>query len=201
MADFDNEQSPQAEIVLASASPRRRDLLQALGWKLHIHPADIIEEVDPGESALQFVKRMAQEKAQAARVSLSSIPELNQLPILAADTVVEFDGEILGKAAGLKEAAAVLKRLSGQWHSVHSAFCFHKPNQIVAAQVTSEVLFRKLCKREIEAYLESGEYADKAGSYGVQGLGGALVQEVRGSYSNVIGLPIAELIEAYAKIE
>ena len=176
-----------ATLILASASPRRRELLERVGLALEVRPADVDETPLPGEPPRAYVARVARAKAQAiARPGTW---------VLAADTTVTIDGAILGKAADGAEAAAMLRRLSGRVHEVITAFTLlgdAARDEVVA----SEVAFVALDEPTIAAYVASGEWRGKAGAYAVQGIGAALVREVRGSVTNVIGLPLAEVLAA-----
>ena len=176
-----------ATLILASASPRRRELLERVGLALEVRPADVDETPLPGEPPRAYVARVARAKAQAlARPGAW---------VLAADTTVTIDGAILGKAADGAEAAAMLRRLSGRVHEVITAFTLlgdAARDEVVA----SEVAFVALDEPTIAAYVASGEWRGKAGAYAIQGIGAALVREVRGSVTNVIGLPLAEVLAA-----
>ena len=179
-----------ARLILASASPRRRILLQDLGLAFEIIEAQIEEQPHVGETARNFVLRAACDKARAvSRHHVSSW-------VLAADTVVVHDGRILGKPRDAEEALSVLLSLAGKKHLVHTAFCLENANDQVSVGriVTTEVWF-SLFSRDIAAsYVATGEPLDKAGAYGIQGCGGFLVEKINGSYSNVVGLPMAEVL-------
>lgn len=173
-------------IVLASASPRRSELLQQIGLVFTVQPADIDETPESGESAEHYVERLAREKALA--VSAKDPGTL----VLGSDTSVVLNGTILGKPAGKDEAITMLRALSGATHQVMTAVAIASGEHCESLLVTTEVRFRALADDEIEAYVASGEPMDKAGSYGIQGLGGIFVSELRGSYSAVVGLPLQE---------
>lgn len=178
------------ELILASASPRRRDFLQQLGLSFTCRPAEIVERQEAGEGPADFVARLAREKAG---VIAAGSPDAW---VLAADTVVVLDGRILGKPRDAAEARAMLGELAGRWHQVWTGFailCQARAVQVERA-VTTEVSFAGLAPELIAAYVATGEPLDKAGAYGIQGRGGCLVEEVRGSYSNVVGLPLAEVV-------
>ncbi|MCM0612699.1 septum formation inhibitor Maf [Marinobacter sediminum] len=175
-----------APIVLASASPRRSELLQQIGLVFTVQPADIDETPESGESAEHYVERLAREKALAV-----SAKEPGTL-VLGSDTSVVLNGTILGKPAGKDEAITMLRALSGATHQVMTAVAIASGEHCESLLVTTEVRFRALADDEIEAYVASGEPMDKAGSYGIQGLGGIFVSELRGSYSAVVGLPLQE---------
>ena len=175
-------------LILASASPRRSELLTQLGVQFRVHPADIDESVLAGEAPVDYVTRMAGEKAERV-ASLYSDPGH---AVLAADTTVVIDGDVLGKPADLSDGLAMLARLSGREHEVTTAICLIFDGEVTARRVTTRVQFARLTRAESEAYLATDEPWDKAGGYGVQGLAGAFVQRIDGSYSNVVGLPLHE---------
>lgn len=174
---------------LASASPRRRALLSWATIPVEVHPADIDESRPVGLDPVAHAARLATLKAQTA-------PDLRVA--LGADTVVHQGDRIFEKPSDRTEAHAHLLALSGQWHEVTTGVCVKRPGQLQPFTVTTAVRFRTLAEAEILAYLETGEADDKAGAYGIQGIGGALVAEVRGSWTNVMGLPLEETLEALA---
>lgn len=170
--------------VLASASPRRRDLLGWAGLSFDVRPTDVDESWIPGEPPADAAERLARAKAEAAGG-----------PALAADTVVHLDGRPFGKPEDDAEATGFLRALSGRWHQVTTGIAARGPDgAITSARVTTEVRFRALSDGEIAAYVQTGEPHDKAGAYGIQGIGGALVAELRGSWTNVMGLPVEETL-------
>lgn len=173
-------------LVLASASPRRRQLLEQLGVSLELAPADVDETPTPGEGADTFARRMARAKAAAAAARLPG------RWVLAADTVVAVDRDLLGKPSGRRSARAMLEQLSGRAHRVYTAVVLQAPDghPHLDDVATTVVRFRPLTARDIDAYLDSGEAWDKAGAYAIQGRAGAFVAAVDGSYSNVVGLPM-----------
>ncbi|MBK1648374.1 septum formation protein Maf [Rhabdochromatium marinum] len=175
-------------MVLASASPRRRALLAQLGLDCQLCSADIDERPLAGETPLEHVQRLALAKAQAVQARMAAHPPSL---ILAADTLVTVDDDPLGKPADAQQAAQMLRRLSGRWHQVITgvALLESEPQTVT---VSTEVLFRPLEPHEISAYWASGEPQDKAGGYGIQGLGALFVERIEGSYSNVVGLPLFE---------
>lgn len=179
-----------APLLLASASPRRRELLTRVGVVIEVAPADVDETVRPGEDAVAYAARLAADKADAAAARFAD------RWVLAADTVVEIGGAILGKAADESEARDMLARLSGSTHRVTTAFCLDGPGQRTERSVTTDVTFRSLSADEIDDYVRAGEWRGKAGAYAVQGMAAAMVSEVRGSITNVIGLPLAEVVDA-----
>lgn len=176
------------DLILASASPRRRELLAQLGVTHLIDPADIDETVRPGEAPEDYVQRMAREKAAC----VAARHTLDFQSVLAADTTVVIDGDILGKPADMFDGLAILARLSGRSHQVMTAICLQSSAGVVEERVTTEVQFIQLSRELCEAYLATDEPWDKAGAYGIQGLGGAFVSSIHGSYSNVVGLPLTE---------
>ncbi|MBN8611041.1 MAG: septum formation inhibitor Maf [Deltaproteobacteria bacterium] len=180
-------------IVLASASPRRREILTTLGLTFEIDVANVDESVLSGESAPAYVQRVASSKARTvASRRTGSV-------ILAADTTVVVDGAILGKPEDDDDARRMLALLSGRAHEVLTAIAIEttkdRAPRSLARVVRTEVVFRALDRGAIDRYLASGEHRDKAGAYGIQGLAMALVREIRGSYTNVVGLPAAETID------
>jgi septum formation protein len=173
-------------LTLASASPRRRELLGGLGFALQVRPAHADESVHAGEAPRDYVERVARAKARAVDGEL----------VLAADTTVAVDGRILGKPTDADDAARMLRLLSGRTHQVISAVCVRRPAVRLeqAAVVATEVDVAPLDERVIAWYVASGEPLDKAGAYAVQGLFGAFVRAVRGSVTGVIGLPLDETL-------
>ncbi|MDR9424735.1 MAG: Maf family protein [Marinobacter sp.] len=180
-------------LILASASPRRAELLTRIGLAFRVQPADIDETPVTGEVASDYVERLAREKALAvARDNPDSL-------ILGSDTSVVMNGEILGKPGSVAEAEATLARLSGGTHQVMTAIALVQDGNCQSVVSVTDVTFRELGTEEIRAYVASGEPMDKAGSYGIQGLGGIFVSELKGSYSAVVGLPLQETAELLAK--
>ena len=175
-------------LILASASPRRRDLLDQLGVSYTSEPAHIDEIQRAGELPQNYVQRMAREKAQTV-TARSPSPER---VVLAADTTVVLDGAVLGKPRDRDEAMAILASLSGRWHTVLTAVCVSASSGINCEVVQTAVEFAVLSEATCESYLATTEPWDKAGAYGIQGLGGAFVRSIQGSYSNVVGLPLYE---------
>jgi len=163
-------------------------MLTHLGLNFRLAPAHIDENLLPGESAAQAAQRLASAKAAAVRVAPNDT-------VLAADTLVVLGEEIMGKPKDAQEAAQMLRKLSGAQHEVLTGYCLLNDSWQKVGLGRSLVTFRKLSDAEIAAYVATGEAMDKAGAYAVQGLGGALVKEVSGSYTNVVGLPLAAVIE------
>jgi septum formation protein len=187
----------QPDLILASASPRRRELLQSVGLALAVEPVDLDESVRDGEPARNYAARVAGEKCDAAVARLGPGP----LAVLAADTVVVIAGQILGKAADATEAAAMLQRLAGYRHEVLTAYRIRHGERMVERVVSTFVTFRSLDGKEVEAYVASGEWRGKAGAYAIQGIAGSFVTEVRGSFTNVVGLPLAEVVADLRALE
>lgn len=173
-------------LLLASASPRRAELLTAAGIRFTVHKVDVDEAPLPGEHPEQHVRRLALEKAAAAATAR---PEA---VVLGADTVVTIDGAILGKPRDDRDAAAMLRRLSGRDHEVFTGIALAVPGRPIAVDVAcTRVWFSVLSPAEVEWYVRSGEPRDKAGAYAIQGLASRFVERIDGSYSNVVGLPVA----------
>lgn len=175
---------------LASGSPRRQELLTQLGVAFtRIVPG--VEEVRRAdESAADYVLRLARDKAQAG-VALAD----NDLPVLGADTIVILNGEVLEKPRDEAHAAAMLRKLSGQTHQVMTAVALADNQRLLDCVVVTDVTFRVLSEQDIARYVASGEPLDKAGAYGIQGLGGCFVRKINGSYHAVVGLPLVETWE------
>jgi septum formation protein len=188
-------------VILASASPRRTELLSQIGVPHRVVPAKIDERRAAGESIEHCVRRLAKNKALEVQVALAAVAGAAaavELAVLGADTAVVIDDDLLGKPRDRADALSMLARLSGRWHQVLSAVALVSPNGIQCSLSSSEVRFRALSARECAAYWDSGEPRDKAGAYAIQGLGAALVQELRGSYSGVVGLPLFETAQLLA---
>lgn len=178
---------------LASRSPRRQELLRQLGFVFDTLPADIPEQPQPGESAADYALRMAVEKAQAAQQRSGATQ-----PVLGADTDVVLDGRILGKPRDRDDGLRMLAALSGRAHEVYSAVAVIRGDRIERALSVTQVHFGEIAAAQAAAYWDSGEPADKAGGYGIQGLGAMFVREIRGSYSGVVGLPLYETVQLLA---
>jgi septum formation protein len=186
-------------LVLASQSPRRRELLASVGLAVVIRPANADESVHAGEAPEAYVRRVARDKAGAVEAAAGEL-------VLAADTAVVLDGAVLGKPADDAEARRMLRALSGRTHVVMTGVHARAhpaeggaPRE-GAVMVSTAVRFRPLADRQIDWYVATGEPADKAGAYAVQGIGGALVAGVAGSVSNVVGLPLAETLALLARL-
>ena len=181
----------QPKLVLASASPRRRELLQQLGLPFDVVVSDADETILPDEVAADYVQRVALAKGLDVAESLGS-----HLPILSADTSVVIDGRILGKPADAEQARAMLAELSGREHQVYSAVALCCPRRVpLQALNITRVRFARLEPDWIRAYCASGEPLDKAGAYGVQGCAAHRIEWLQGSYSGVMGLPLFETAE------
>ena len=179
------------ELVLASQSPRRRQLLEQLGLTFACEPADVNEDWYDDDDPIGYVERIAASKADAIAVQLGAP---FGTVVLGADTTVDLDGEILAKPADDDDARRMLRALAGRTHHVHTAVVGWSADAVHDAIVTTEVTFAPLTDAEIDWYLSIGEHRDKAGAYGMQGAGGALVERIDGSPSNVIGLPLVETL-------
>jgi septum formation protein len=188
----DQEQSTLLRPVLrlASASPRRRQLLDLIGVPHVVTPADIDETPRPGEEGRVYVSRLASDKAMAVRKLHSD------LPVLAADTTVEVKGTILEKPAGEADCVRMLSLLSGRSHRVFTGICVTSDRDPSVACVRTDVEFRVISRSEMHAYWASGEPQGKAGAYAIQGLGAVFVAKITGSYTGVMGLPLFETAES-----
>lgn len=185
------------EIILASRSPRRFDLLTAAGYVFQVIAPDIDEIPKQGELPAEFAKRAALEKAVAVAKRL--LPCAGGRKIIGCDTVVTIDGAILGKPVDPQDAAHMLRRLCGRTHQVLSGLCVLKESETGARTwrvrvVSTEVDFREVSEGDLTRYVETGEPMDKAGAYAIQGGAAHMVSAIRGSYTNVVGLPLSELI-------
>lgn len=178
------------QLVLASASPRRQELLQQLGVRAMLHPVDIDETPLQAEPLQQLVLRLAGDKARAGRNAM--MQQGIDLPVLGSDTLVEVDDEILGKPANEAQAVVMLTKLSARVHKVHTAVTVVTSDGEYSATSTSKVEFAELTPAEIQAYVSTGEPMDKAGAYAIQGIAAQFVKSLSGSYSGVMGLPLYE---------
>ena len=187
----------EPRILLASASPRRSDLLRQVGIAHAVRPVDVDESVHAGEAPAGYVLRLAEAKAAALWRRLAAE---ERKPVLAADTTVALEGEIFGKPGSLAEARAMLGRLSGRTHAVHTAVALLHAHGSAARVSSSTVTFRELTPAEIDWYWHTGEPADKAGGYAVQGRAAAFISHIAGSYSGIMGLPLYETWELLAPV-
>ncbi len=188
-------------LLLASSSPRRLDLLARVGLDPEVVPADVDERLLPGEAPADAARRLAALKAEAACRTLGTAPAV----VVAADTIVAIDGESLGKPLDAADAAAMLDRLSGRTHEVHTGFVVAGTGgaaggRRVESVVTTRVRVKRLSRAEVEGYIATGEPFGKAGAYAIQGAGAFMVEGVEGSVTNVIGLPLVEVLEALAAL-
>lgn len=180
-------------MILASQSPRRAELLRQLGVGFEQRPSDIDERQLSGEAVEEYVARLAWEKAAAMKAG-------DDIAVLAADTCVVLDDEILGKPEDHFGALAMLARLSGREHRVLTAVCVRLGAQVEEALSETRVKFTSLTREDCEAYIATGEPWDKAGGYGIQGVAGAFVESLHGSYTGVVGLPLAETRELLRRV-
>jgi septum formation protein len=171
-------------LILASQSPRRLALLGQLGLTVEVRPADVDESLHPGEAAAAYVLRLARAKAEAAHQSGAVT--------VAADTAVVLGDRVLGKPRDRAEGVAMLLALAGRTHEVMTGVAVRDDARLDSVCVVTEVQFREIFEQEAHAYWDTGEGADKAGGYGIQGIGGIFAERIRGSYSAVVGLPLAE---------
>jgi septum formation protein len=182
----------ERRLLLASQSPRRASLLQQMGLDFEVQPADVDEAPLPDEDAIHYVDRLAKTKAQSQwRAGFVH---------LGADTIVVLDGELLGKPRDERHAAQMLMRLAGRSHQVATGVAVFDGEQLLSEVVMTTVTFRSIDSQDAESYWATGEPADKAGGYALQGIGGVFVTTIDGSYSNVIGLPLAETEQLLAAI-
>lgn len=194
-------------IYLASRSPRRRELLKQIGVQFELmllredarRVADVDETPLPDESADAYVLRMADAKAEIAARVVAQRGLLQQFPVLAADTTVEIDGRIIGKPVDAEHAVQILQMLSGREHRVVTAVALRRRDQLETRVSVSSVRFREISAIEARVYAVSGEPFDKAGAYAIQGRGAAFVARIEGSYSGIMGLPLAETAELLKK--
>lgn len=182
------------DLYLASQSPRRRELLGQLGVRFESLTLSVPEEREAQEPPAQYVERLALEKARAGQARLREL-ELPPAPVLGSDTIGVCLGKVLEKPLGRDHALTMWRLMSGREHQVMTAVAVCSAEREAVCRVTTTVWFRTLDEREMEAYWASGEPRDKAGGYGIQGLGGVFVDRIEGSYSAVVGLPLAQTVE------
>ncbi len=187
---------PRPKLVLASASPRRLMLLDQAGIKPDaLRPASLDETPKKGEMPRALVARLARAKAEAARDQIANDRDIADAYVLAADTIVSNNLKIFGKPQQVEEAVEFLNRLSGRSHRVLTAVCLITPHDKIKTKIVdTKVRFKYLTKGEIEAYIATREWRDKAGGYAIQGLAGSFVRSIKGSYTNVVGLPLTEVV-------
>lgn len=176
-------------MILASASPRRHELLTQIGVRYQVVVHDIDETPQPDESPEHYVARLAREKAG----SVNALPDIrDRLPVLGADTIVVCDNVILGKPRDYNDAHRMLRMLSGRQHEVMTAVSLQRDDQVRTITVSTRVWFRPVSDSEIQAYWQHGEPRGKAGAYAVQGVGALFIERIAGSYTGVVGLPLFE---------
>jgi septum formation protein len=181
-------------LILASSSPRRRELLREAGIAFEVHPAHVNEEQHPGEAPLDYARRLAQEKAEAVA------RRYPQSYVLGADTIVVVDGAVLGKPDDAADAARMLRTLSGRGHAVTTAVSLMSPaGDTETRSCTTQVYFHKLTEDEIQRYVAGGEPMDKAGAYAIQGGASRWTDRIEGEFSNVVGLPLSLVTEMLRK--
>ncbi len=181
-------------VILASQSPRRRELLTLVGIAHQVDPADVDESVVPGERPDAYVERLAREKARTVAARHAGAL------VIAADTTVVHGGAILGKPADVAEAEAMLARLSGHTHEVFTGMAVVRGDRVASAVERVEVTFRDLTAEEIRAYVATGEPMDKAGAYGIQGWGATIVERIHGDYFSVMGLGVRRVVALCAEV-
>lgn len=187
------------KIILASASPRRAELLRQIGVSFQQLPVDLDEGLKPGETPIEHVTRLAREKA-CAGAELAQQQNIH-LPVLAADTIIELDAEVMGKPANADHARVMLQALSGKTHYVHTAICLIYGEMQTSELSSSQVEFAELDPAQIERYVASGEPLGKAGAYAIQGAAAQFIKLLHGSYSGVMGLPLYETAELLKSCE
>ena len=182
-------------MILASQSPRRRELLGQMGFSFTVRPAKGEELPHPELTPAQLVEELARQKALEVSAEAASDDV-----VVAADTVVAIDGKVLGKPHDKAQAAEMLSALSGREHTVYTGVAVKRGETLLVEHEATQVRFRPLTEREIDLYIQTGEPMDKAGSYGIQGCGALLVEGIRGDYFNVVGLPICRLGRMLAQV-
>lgn len=183
------------QVVLASKSPRRLELLRMLGLDVIQSVSDVDESKVSANSPVELVEKLSLLKAEAVRGSMG-----DALPIIAADTVVEYDGNILGKPKSPENAKEMLRTLSGRTHNVHTGLTIIYGGKTVTDAVSAKVTFRELSDAEIDAYVASGDPMDKAGAYGIQCFAGCFVKGIEGDYFSIVGLPVCRVSEILASL-
>ena len=184
-----------ADIILASSSPRRQELLTQLGLDFDIFSPDVDETVQENESVTDYVERLACYKAQ---VVLSQFPSAI---VIAADTSLSVNGKIIGKPESKQHAFEIWSELSGQWHDVYSGICVATSAQVLSQVVRTQVEFQQLNQVEMEKYWATGEPIGKAGAYAIQGIAAQYIPQIKGSYSNVVGLPLHEIAQLLESVK
>ncbi len=186
-----NSSNTHKNLILASQSPRRKELLTQLGYQFSVQASDIDESVKEAETAYDYVLRLAKQKAQHIFASLTVEEQSNSF-VLGSDTSVVLNGQILGKPESEGDCLTTLSLLSNHQHQVLTAIVLASNAGIQGEVITTEVMFKTLTPDEIKAYWLTGEPQDKAGSYGIQGIAGQFIKAINGSYSAVVGLPLYE---------
>jgi septum formation protein len=181
-----------SHLILASASPRRRELLALAGYTFEVHAAHIDETRHADEDPAAYVARLALEKAHAVHAQHPGAT------VLGADTTVVLNGEVLNKPQGIEEAARMLRALSGRTHQVHTGIAVVSSNAQRTHVETTNVIFRAISEEELAAYLATGDSLDKAGAYGIQGYAARWMPRIEGDYFNVMGLPVAATVQLLA---
>ena len=181
-------------VILASASPRRRELLTLIGIAHTVTPADVDESIHPDEAPAVYAERLARAKASAIPV-----PDASAITI-GSDTIVVIDDRVLGKPRDRRDAAAMLRTLSGRTHTVYTAVAVRRGDQLVSGVEHVAVSFRALADAQIESYIDTGEPMDKAGAYGIQGYGATIVERIDGDYFAVMGMPLGRLVDLMAQV-
>jgi len=181
------------KMILASASPRRAEILTAVGWEFEKHAADVDEAEMPNEKPADYVQRLAEEKAAVVAVKFK-----NQL-VLGADTIVVIENQIVGKPKDLADARKMLRMLSGNWHEVLTGVAIIKDEEISVGLQRTQVKFAELVEAEIEFLIKRGEPLDKAGAYAVQAQAALFIEQIKGDYWNVVGLPVSLVYELVSR--
>lgn len=187
-------------LILASASPRRAELLRSAGYTFDVVVADVDESIRPGEMPPAYVRRLAADKSAAVQSQVGASLQADAPVILGADTTVVVDGEILGKPRDDEDGRAMLRRLSGKAHQVLTGVSLRQGGYEIGRVESTSVVFRALTDDEISWYIGSGEGRDKAGGYAIQGLASRFIPGISGSYANVVGLPVSCVAELFSSL-
>jgi septum formation protein len=203
-----NGSLPQMRVVLASASPRRRELLTLVGIPHEVRPADVDESLHPHEAPAVYAERLARAKAAAGRDAIDTATagadaprDTREVITVGSDTIVVIDDMVLGKPHDTMDAARMLELLSGRTHTVYTAVAVARGKRIASGVEHVAVTFRTLDTPTIMSYIATGEPMDKAGSYGIQGYGATLVERIDGDYFAVMGLPLGRMVELFAQLD
>lgn len=181
-------------LVLASASPRRRELLAQAGFVFEVRAADVDETLRVGETPVEYVRRLALEKARAVAALVGDAV------VIGADTTVVLEGEVLGKPEDVADAERMLRRLSGRTHQVHTGIAVGHGEMWRSHVETTDVTFREIEEEELGVYLASGDAMDKAGAYGIQGYAARWIPRIDGDYFNVVGLPVSAVVRLLGEV-